>query len=116
MSVGGLEMLNEYALVKFKALDKTYLTVPEEASGLAQGFLLRGAYKASLVFTDVVISRTTFSRRAEGVFNHALTMYNYEGPISTQQFIKMMRYNKKLSNEEVGEYFDRWSKYGVSKL
>ena len=109
---------NEYAenaLVKFKAFEKKYSTGPEEAAGIAQGLYMSGVHKSSLVFTDVVISRATLSRRPEGNFNLALHMYIYDGPISTQQFIKMMRYDKKLPNEEVGEYLDR-CKNGISRL
>ena len=115
MTVGlGFNEYAENALVKFKAFEKKYSTGPDEASGIAQGLFMGGVHKSSLVFTDVVISRATFSRITEGKFNLALHMFSYDGPISTQQFLKMMRYNKKLPNEEVGEYFDRCS--GISKL
>src|SRR5229473_2077061 len=110
-----VRLLNEETLVNFRVLGKPYVAIPSEAEEIARG-LLTTIHAASVLFTNIVVSRTTMSKKTNGDIRHELHTYHCAGPISSQQFMHMMRYDTRWSYDKWGEYLQECSKKKISKL
>jgi len=94
-----MSVVSEHTCLSFKVLGINYMIAPEAAGRLIID-LLRTNKAVSLVFTNIVASRTTLSNKREGVLTHELDIRSGEGPFTLEQFQQMIYFDPNISNGE----------------
>ncbi|GAB4233942.1 MAG: hypothetical protein Tsb0021_13100 [Chlamydiales bacterium] len=101
------KVLNACTTIKFDVIGNSYVKNVLEARGFVEG-LQETQDKTSLVFSEVVANYSAVIESAEGLNHNVATWYG-KGPFTSQQFLKLLQFEDKISIED-------WTKHMQQKL
>lgn len=96
---------SQYDLTSFDVLNQTFNVSCAQAIGIVIG-LRATTDAASLIFTHVVISRSTVEDdvSTHGSYRHGISMWSSKGPFTTEQFLKIMQYPQEIPPKDWHAY------------
>ena len=97
-------LVSEFSMVKYDVLGNSFVSKCEEALVATEVLLSSVQDKASIIFENIVLSRTTLHSKSIGVVSHNLVMSICEGPFTSKEFMEMMQYDRSMSNDQWYEY------------
>ena len=62
--------------------------------------LLATNKKTSLLFKNIVVSRTTLTMNNNSTFDHVLTVSSFKGPLTSDQFMEILQFDRSVSDDE----------------
>ncbi len=95
------KIISQHSYINFDVLGSHFDPTFEEAPGFLAGLLLSHE-KASLVFQNIVATRSVVYQHTDGSLNHEHSMWYDKGPFTAEQFMQMVKFDHSISNDQWG--------------
>lgn len=105
-------MLCEYSMVKYEVFGNVVGAECNEALAAAEVLHASVQDKTSILYENVVAFRSTVDQ-IDSTISNKVSLFICKGPFTSEEFMKMMKYDRSFSNENWRKYFKSFAPSAV---